>query len=402
MRLLTIILALSISAIAYPLHDPIEERQEAELADQEEDSSDACYVPGPIENEGAVGQHGHSSFHQKSPTTSSSMITSSAASISIPTITSSSDTTATDSSGSLSTFTLDVSSSTITNPVPTGNISASLSTAPGLPTNAIGQPTSSTTSSTTSTAPSQSAQTTSSTPPTVPSQSAQPTALRGVNIGHWLVIEPWMDDGQLMSGKFKNAADQWTFDTLDTDGSAIKQHWDTWFTQGDVQRLKNYGFNALRIPIGYWAFNNENTPYRKGAIEYMDQAIVWARRIGMKIMIDCHASPGSQNGQMHSGHQGVVKWQSGNNLNLSTEVLQQMVQRWGTVENADTVFAIEIVSTYNFRLPPLSYTNIYIYILTLNVFQMNQQQMLQMPLPNHNHGPRTHIKLFSVPLPVAA
>ena len=340
MRLFTIILALSISAIAYPLHESIEERGEDELLNREEDSSDACYAPGPVENNSAVGQHGHSSFHQKSSTTTSSIVTGSAPSSSIPATTTTSDSTASNSSGSLSTFTLDASSFTVTNPVPTGIGSPNLSTTSSSVV-ATTQPTSSTTS-------------------TSPSQSAQPTALRGVNIGHWLVIEPWMDDGLLLTGKFRNAPDQWTFDTLDTDGSAIKQHWDTWFTQGDVQRLKNYGFNALRIPIGYWAFNNENTPYRKGAIEYMDQAIIWARNIGMKIMIDCHGSPGSQNGQMHSGHQGMIKWQSGNNLNLSTEVLQQMVQRWGTVENADTVFAIEIVSTYiKPPFPPYPQESIY-------------------------------------------
>ena len=334
MRVFTIILAFSISAIAYPVEESVQNANDIPIVEVEENGDNACYVPDNLENNGIVG-HGHSSFHHKAPTNAFTAGTGSATSI--PSMTSSSNLTATSSRGNLSTFTSKMSSSTVSGPVPTGNVSASsLTTTQSIPTITY-----------------TSSISTSSSQPT-----AQPTALRGVNIGHWLVIEPWMDDGKLMIGKFKSAPDQWTFDTLDTDGSAIKQHWDTWFTRGDVQRLKNYGFNALRIPIGYWSFNNENTPYRKGAIEYMDQAIGWARDIGMKVMIDCHGSPGSQNGQMHSGHQGAIKWQSGDNLNLSTIVLQQMVQRWGTVANADTVFAIEIVSTYMTSFPSLT-KNIY-------------------------------------------
>ena len=153
-----------------------------------------------------------------------------------------------------------------------------------------------------------------------------------------------MDDGTLLNGKFKGVVDQWHFDTLDTDGSAIKNHWDNWFTESDVQQLQSQGFNALRIPIGYWAINNTGTPYHMGAATYMDKAIGWARNAGMKVMVDCHGSPGSQNGQMHSGHQGAVQWQQGSNLNVSVQILQQMVQRWGTLENADVVFGLEIVS----------------------------------------------------------
>lgn len=184
-------------------------------------------------------------------------------------------------------------------------------------------------------------------PTTVPNPPATPSGLlRGVNVGNWLVIEPWMDDGSLLKGKFQGASDQWTFDGLDKDGSAIKAHWDSWFTEADVQKIKSFGFNALRIPIGYWAIDNSGTPYHKGAADYMDKAIGWARNAGMKVMVDCHGSPGSQNGQMHSGRQGNVVWQQDDNLQKSTEILQKMVQKWGTPENADVVFAIEIVSKF--------------------------------------------------------
>lgn len=375
MRVSAIILALSISAIAYPVQDSIEGD---EILATEEESGDVCYEAKVIKSKSTV-RHRRHSYHRKNPTSTLNTGAGSVTSTSIFSSIASASNPVSTGKGTSSSFKSDTSSSIVASPASTRLTSASSTTSPSLtaspslttssrlttsasltpsPSSTAFSPSSTTASPSLTTSPSlktsasQSiSRTTTNTSSTAsPTQSAQPVALRGVNIGHWLVIEPWMDDGILMSGKFKNAPDQWTFDSLDTDGSYIKQHWDTWFTQGDAQRLKNYGFNALRIPIGYWAFNNENTPFRKGAMEYMDKAIVWARNIGMKVMIDCHGSPGSQNGQMHSGHQDAVQWQQGSNLNLSTIVLQQMVQRWGTIENADTVFAIEIVSKYKTHL----------------------------------------------------
>ena len=61
-------------------------------------------------------------------------------------------------------------------------------------------------------------------------------------------------------------------------------------------------------------------------------------------MIDCHGSPGSQNGQDHSGHKGDVEWQQGDNLQKSISVLTTMATKYGTDEYKDVVMGIEIVN----------------------------------------------------------
>ena len=67
--------------------------------------------------------------------------------------------------------------------------------------------------------------------------------LRGVNIGGWLILEEWMSP-DVFSGNFQNAVDQWTFDCIDGANDALKNHWDTWFTEDDVQEIKSWGINA--------------------------------------------------------------------------------------------------------------------------------------------------------------
>ncbi|KAI9838426.1 MAG: exo-1,3-beta-glucanase [Thelocarpon superellum] len=168
-----------------------------------------------------------------------------------------------------------------------------------------------------------------------------PDFLRGVNIGGWLILEKWMVP-DVFDGT--NAIDQWTFDSTSGAAAALQQHWSTWFTEADVQSLKATGINALRIPIGFWAYDNANTPYLKGADIFLEQAVGWAQAAGMKVWIDCHGSPGSQNGYDNSGHQGDVEWQQGNNLNRSIEVLLTLAWKYGTAQYADTVVGLEMVN----------------------------------------------------------
>ena len=202
-----------------------------------------------------------------------------------------------------------------------------------------------------------STQVSSSQPATSSTESFAPTPsnngfLNGVNIGNWLILEKWMDKGTTFKDQFANAQDQWTFDSIEGSAEALEKHWSTWFTQADVQKIKSWGFNTLRIPIGYWAYDDPATsgvPYKPGADAYLEKAIGWAREAGMKVMVDCHGSPGSQNGQDHSGHSGPVEWQQGNNLQKSIDLLTVMAKKYGSQEYADVVFGLEIVSESRFN-----------------------------------------------------
>lgn len=109
-------------------------------------------------------------------------------------------------------------------------------------------------------------------------------------------------------------------------------------------RRHSIDYSRLRIPIGFWAYDNSGTPYLKGADNYLEKAVGWARSAGMKVWIDCHGQPGSQNGFDNSGHAGAVLWQQGSNLEQSVAVLTTMAQKYGSTQYADTVVGLEIVN----------------------------------------------------------
>ncbi|TEY39047.1 hypothetical protein BOTCAL_0470g00050 [Botryotinia calthae] len=97
--------------------------------------------------------------------------------------------------------------------------------------------------------------------------------VRGVNLGGWFVLEPWITPS-LFYGSW---VDEYTLtQTLGKSASQnlLNAHWATWITQNDFNEIASVGLNHVRIPIGYWALNPlPGDPYVQGQLTYLDKAI---------------------------------------------------------------------------------------------------------------------------------
>ena len=117
------------------------------------------------------------------------------------------------------------------------------------------------------------------------------TKVRGVNLGGWFVLEPWITPS-LFDALNGAAVDEWTFcQTLGATEAynQLSNHWNTWITQSDFTAIANAGFNFVRIPIGYWSvIPNTGDPYVQGAYDVLAQALNWAQGAGLMVMIDLH------------------------------------------------------------------------------------------------------------------
>jgi len=139
--------------------------------------------------------------------------------------------------------------------------------------------------------------------------------VRGVNLGGWLVLEPWITPSLFDDTGNPNIVDEWTFASLQDRGtatSALQNHWNTWITLSDFQAIAAAGLNHVRLPIGYWAFEvGPGEPYIQGQLAYLDKAVDWATQTGLKLIVDLHGAPGSQNGFDNSGHKvSFPQWHS--------------------------------------------------------------------------------------------
>merc|ERR1719410_396120 len=81
--------------------------------------------------------------------------------------------------------------------------------------------------------------------------------------------------------------------------------------------MKEAGVNVVRVPTGYWnwyRFGKNVTPNgpRQRLLnlqslsptvytKYFNKIMGYAKKYGIKVLLDLHGLPGSQNGAMHSG-----------------------------------------------------------------------------------------------------
>lgn len=115
--------------------------------------------------------------------------------------------------------------------------------------------------------------------------------VRGVNLGGWFVLEPWITPS-LFDEAGNAAVDEWTFcATLGKEAaqSRLVKHWSSFITEADFQQIAQAGMNFVRIPIGYWAvIPLENEPYVNGQLPFLDKAVDWAKAAGLKVIVDLH------------------------------------------------------------------------------------------------------------------
>jgi glucan 1,3-beta-glucosidase len=94
--------------------------------------------------------------------------------------------------------------------------------------------------------------------------------IRGVNLGGWLVLEPWITPSlfyQFLGGDETNTAfDTYTFCEVlgPVEGNIqLRRHWESWVTEDIIKDLAESGaVNSLRLPVGDFMYKPYG-PYSK-------------------------------------------------------------------------------------------------------------------------------------------
>ena len=120
--------------------------------------------------------------------------------------------------------------------------------------------------------------------------------MRGVNLGGWFVLEPWMTPA-LFAGT--SAVDEHTLMSTPAGRDLVRRHRETFITEADFAWIAEHGLDLVRLPVGHWTLRDVS-PYLSG-VELLDTAMDWAQTYGLKVLLDMHGAIGSQNGRDHSG-----------------------------------------------------------------------------------------------------
>lgn len=149
-------------------------------------------------------------------------------------------------------------------------------------------------------------------------------ALRGVNLGSWLVVEKWMTPG-LFEGT--NAVDEYTLMQTPGARAKLRDHHKNFIREEDFKWMANNGVQAIRIPVGYWIFDGD-TPF-VSCIGRLDWAFAMAQKYNLQILVCLHGAPGNQNGRDHSGQIGQALWYKNNDYRRATiDVLVRLAERY--------------------------------------------------------------------------
>jgi glucan 1,3-beta-glucosidase len=144
--------------------------------------------------------------------------------------------------------------------------------------------------------------------------------IRGVNLGGWMVLEPWITPSlfyQFLGKDEKTTAtDIYSFCKVlgkEEGNKQLRRHWDHWVTEEIIEQLKDSGaVNSLRLPVGDWMY----VPYgpyvgcTDGALDYVDNLLDWAHANGLSVLLDIHGIKDSQNGFDNSGQCQGFEWTS--------------------------------------------------------------------------------------------
>jgi glucan 1,3-beta-glucosidase len=159
-------------------------------------------------------------------------------------------------------------------------------------------------------------------------------SFEGVNLGGWLLVERWMTPSLF---KGTDAKDEYTLMQTNDGPERVELHRSTFITEQDWQWLSDNDITHVRLPVGYWALQND-LPYTN-VRRHLDWAFAMAEKYSISILLDLHALKGSQNGTIHSGKLGPVEWKRYQRETLIT--LEAIASRY---RDSPSLWGIEIIN----------------------------------------------------------
>jgi glucan 1,3-beta-glucosidase len=149
--------------------------------------------------------------------------------------------------------------------------------------------------------------------------------IRGVNVGGWLNLEPFITPSFFQGfGSRDGVVDEWTLMSKLGPAKAkdmLEKHYSTFITRQTFAEIRDAGMDHVRFPFGYWMVETyEGDPYlAQVSWRYLLRGIEYCRQNGLRVNLDFHGAPGSQNGWNHSGRQGVIGWLNGTDGDLNAQ-----------------------------------------------------------------------------------
>jgi len=184
--------------------------------------------------------------------------------------------------------------------------------------------------------------------------------LRGMGLGGWMVQEGYM----LQTASFANPQYQIKEKIKEVVGQAgMKAFYDGWLdnhvTKADIDALKSWGFNSVRLPMHYNLYTlpieeepiSGNQTWLEKGFELTDRLIQWCAENEMYVILDLHAAPGGQGYDEGISDYDPSKpslWESEANQDKTVALWKRLAERY---KDEKWVGGYDLINETNWQLP---------------------------------------------------
>ena len=71
-----------------------------------------------------------------------------------------------------------------------------------------------------------------------------------------------------------------------------KEHFDTFITKADVEKVASWGLDHIRIPFDYMLIQNEDGTMKEEGFVYLDNIYTWCKDNSLRVVLDLHKAKG--------------------------------------------------------------------------------------------------------------
>ena len=135
-----------------------------------------------------------------------------------------------------------------------------------------------------------------------------PVALRGINLGGWLLREGWMDPIGFDNTSSSQFMDDYGSRTLmierfgeqETD-RMLDYYQKVYIKESDLDTIKKLGLNFVRVPVFWEVLLNRKGLLKDNAFDRLDWVVEECRKRDMYVIIDLHGAPGGHSDGYQTG-----------------------------------------------------------------------------------------------------
>jgi aryl-phospho-beta-D-glucosidase BglC (GH1 family) len=190
-------------------------------------------------------------------------------------------------------------------------------------------------------------------------ETGNPVLLRGIGLGGWMLQEPYMLQLSKVAGTQTEIKSKITALIGEENCEEFyKSYLNNMITKRDIDSLKAWGFNSIRLPMHYNLFTlpiekepvaGQNT-WLKTGFTLTDNLLSWCKKNKMYLILDLHAAPGGQGNDRPIADVDTLKpqlWESEANQQKTIALWKKLAERYADEE---WIGGYDLINETNYKM----------------------------------------------------